>query len=181
MKKTHDTTNSFQIVLNKSDNSLLLQFKKIGSGTIRKKLKTGIQKNSQNGLSWVNSGIPENHVPSDSSAIIFSPNISSTVKTQITQDNFHSPELNQNYPNPFNPNTIITYNLPNDGFISLKLYDILGKEVRILINEYKKCGNYKYILNGRDLSSGIYFYTLRINQSDKNTNYQQTRKMILIK
>jgi M6 family metalloprotease-like protein len=180
-EKAHDTTNSFQIVLDKSNNSISVQFKKIGSETIRKKIKTGIQKDSQIGLSWVNSGIPVTHIPSDSSAIIFVPNILSIVKDETAEEKIAGFKLNQNYPNPFNPNTIISFAIPTDGFVTLKLYDILGKEVRSLINEYKKNGNYRYTFNGNNLSSGIYFYTLKVDPSDKNKNYIQTRKMVLVK
>jgi len=83
--------------------------------------------------------------------------------------------LFQNYPNPFNPNTIIEYSIPNDGFVSLKLYDVLGNEIVTLESMYKKSGNYKVTFNGSHLSSGVYLYTL---------NYEGRRfskKLMLIK
>ena len=86
-------------------------------------------------------------------------------------------ELSQNYPNPFNPSTVINYQLPSPGYVTLKVYDLLGREVATLVNEYKNAGSYNShfsILNS-ELSSGIYFYTIQ------SGNFAQTKKMILIK
>jgi hypothetical protein len=98
--------------------------------------------------------------------------------TSIISDENIAPNLftlNQNYPNPFNPNTTINYQTPTTSFVSLKVYDVLGKEVAILVNEEKSAGNYKIDFDGSELASGIYFYTL---QAD---NFVQNRKMILLK
>jgi hypothetical protein len=84
-------------------------------------------------------------------------------------------DLTQNYPNPFNPTTNITYSLPADGFVSLKIYNTIGAEVATLISEFKKTGTYRFMFDASNLNSGVYFYTLRYN------NYTQSRKMILIK
>ena len=83
--------------------------------------------------------------------------------------------LSQNYPNPFNPVTKIIYELPVSGIVSLKVNDILGKEVLILVNESKQTGKYEYFFNGSDLPSGIYFYSLYINN-----NLIDTKRMLLI-
>jgi hypothetical protein len=84
-------------------------------------------------------------------------------------------QLEQNYPNPFNPVTIIKYQLPNKSLVTLKVFDILGKEVEILVNEEKDAGYYQLSFNASSLSSGIYFYTL---QTGSNI---VTKKMILLK
>jgi len=84
-------------------------------------------------------------------------------------------ELSQNYPNPFNPTTIIRFNLPETGIAKLILYDVLGQEVRILLNENKAAGVYTLQLDASELNSGMYIYKL---ESGSNV---QTRKMILIK
>jgi photosystem II stability/assembly factor-like uncharacterized protein len=68
--------------------------------------------------------------------------------------------LDQNYPNPFNPTTTIRYQIPQTGFVSLKVYDVLGKEVAILVNEEKPTGRYEVEFSGSSLPSGIYFYKL---------------------
>lgn len=84
-------------------------------------------------------------------------------------------ELYQNYPNPFNPNTVISYQLAVNSFVSLTVSDLRGKEVSILVNQKQNSGTYSVNFNGSNFSSGIYFYTLKINE------FSQTRKMILMK
>lgn len=83
--------------------------------------------------------------------------------------------LEQNYPNPFNPATQIKYSIPNDGYVVLKVFDILGREVAILINESKPAGIYEVEFNASNLSSGIYFYSISTNA------FHQVKKMLLIK
>ncbi|MFC2134001.1 T9SS type A sorting domain-containing protein [Bacteroidota bacterium] len=84
-------------------------------------------------------------------------------------------ELFQNYPNPFNPTTNINYSLSKDGYVSLKVYDILGKEVATLVNEDNYAGQHTVSFDGSNLSSGIYIYTLQTNSK------AVTQKMLLIK
>lgn len=83
--------------------------------------------------------------------------------------------LMQNYPNPFNPATTISYSIPTNGFVTLKVYDILGKEVAELVNEAKEAGNYSVTFNASELPSGIYFYTIT------SRNFKATKKLILLK
>ena len=87
------------------------------------------------------------------------------------------PTLSQNYPNPFNPSTTINYQLPTAGYVTLKVYDALGREVATLVNDYQIAGIYnsKFIIQNYGLSSGAYFYQI------KSGNYLQTKKMILAK
>ncbi len=84
-------------------------------------------------------------------------------------------ELAQNYPNPFNPSTVITYSLPENDFVTLKVYDVLGNEVASLVNEQKTAGKHSLEFNASDLGSGVYFYTLKAGV------HVQSRKMILVK
>lgn len=84
-------------------------------------------------------------------------------------------ELFQNYPNPFNPVTNIKYQIPVNGFVSLKIYDIIGREIKTLVNEIKNSGSYNITFDGTEFTSGIYFY--RIQSGD----FMQVKKMILIK
>jgi hypothetical protein len=86
-----------------------------------------------------------------------------------------SVKLSQNYPNPFNPTTKISYSIPKDEFVSLKVYDVLGNEVATLVNNNKNAGNYSVDFNGSNLSSGIYFYKLQAG------NNVSLKKMILMK
>ena len=83
--------------------------------------------------------------------------------------------LLQNYPNPFNPSTIISWQLPASSYVTLKVYDILGREVATLVNEEKTAGNYKVPFDAKNLASGIYFYRLKAG------NYISVKKMILLK
>lgn len=83
--------------------------------------------------------------------------------------------LSQNYPNPFNPETVISYQIPINSKVSLKVFDLLGREVATLVNEVKGAGKYDVTFNGNLFTSGIYFYTIQTE------NFMQTRKMILMK
>lgn len=84
-------------------------------------------------------------------------------------------KLSQNYPNPFNPITRIDFDLPKSGFVSLMVYDILGREVRTIVNEEKTAGTYSVDFNASDLSSGLYYYKIECGA------FTDIKKMILIK
>ncbi len=84
-------------------------------------------------------------------------------------------KLFQNYPNPFNPVTTITFSIPKNGEVELKVYVVLGNEVATLVNEYREAGSYKVEFNGSNLSSGIYFYTLSAG------SFIETKKLAILK
>lgn len=89
--------------------------------------------------------------------------------------------LGANYPNPFNPSTTITYQLPEAGYVNLRVYDLTGKVVNTLVGEYRPAGYHQVVWNGRDsmgasVATGVYFYHIVVGQS-----YTETRKMVLIK
>jgi len=88
-------------------------------------------------------------------------------------------KLSQNYPNPFNPSTLINYSIPDNSTVSIKIYDMTGREVRTLVNSYQAPGSYSVKFDAANLSSGIYFYVLRAN-SGKN-EITKTMRMILTK
>jgi hypothetical protein len=83
--------------------------------------------------------------------------------------------LEQNYPNPFNPNTNIKYQVGNDGFVNLEVFNSLGEVVATLVSEFKQAGTYQMSFNGEILPSGVYIYIL------KSGNFIQSKKMILLK
>lgn len=87
--------------------------------------------------------------------------------------------LYQNYPNPFNPTTVIKYYLPEFANVSVTVYDLSGKEILTLDNGSKNPGNHLVSFNGRDLSSGVYIYTL--NAEGRTTTFSDSKKMILLK
>lgn len=88
--------------------------------------------------------------------------------------------LSQNYPNPFNPSTTIKYELPERSFVKIILYDLLGRDIKTLVNEEKDVGYYEVQFNARNLASGIYFYRIEATNSSAN-NFTQTRKMVLLR
>lgn len=83
--------------------------------------------------------------------------------------------LAQNYPNPFNPNTTLEFTLPENTFVTLKIFDVTGREMNTLINENMKPGSYRYNYNGLSLASGTYFYKLQ------TAGFTETKKMVLVK
>jgi hypothetical protein len=96
------------------------------------------------------------------------------------QDNYGSNsvkefKLKNNYPNPFNPETKIEYELPKDVFVTIKIYDLLGREIKTLVNEYKNTGSYIVSFNGSEFATGIYFYRIQAG------NFVQVKRMVLIK
>jgi hypothetical protein len=97
----------------------------------------------------------------------------STVKPLELPQEF---QLSQNYPNPFNPTTKISYSIPKSGFVTLKIYDLLGKEVQTLVADFKAVGSYSLEIDAGELSSGIYFY--RLQSAD---GFVATQKMLLLR
>jgi len=100
--------------------------------------------------------------------------------SNVVEVNVETPQefrLAQNYPNPFNPSTVISYQLPMDGNVTLKVYDMLGNEIATLVNQFQKAGsyNYQFSINNLQLSSGVYYYRLQ------SGNFIQTKKFILMK
>ncbi|MDP4175537.1 MAG: T9SS type A sorting domain-containing protein, partial [Bacteroidota bacterium] len=128
---------------------------------------------------WVNSIDPSQNLDDVRSQIIDKIlSISSTSTTDVNANSNAAPkdyELAQNYPNPFNPSTSIKYSIPQNSMVSLKVYDILGKEVASLVNEQKSAGSYEVNFNANSLSAGMYIYELKAG------NFTQTKKMMLIK
>ncbi|HUI29672.1 MAG TPA: T9SS type A sorting domain-containing protein [Candidatus Acidoferrales bacterium] len=90
--------------------------------------------------------------------------------------------LFQNYPNPFNPSTTIGYDLPSNSFVSLKIYDVLGREVETLVNERQAAGSHSVTFNASNLPSGVYFYRLQVIDPVRGTgSYTATKKLLLLK
>ena len=83
--------------------------------------------------------------------------------------------LSQNYPNPFNPTTVINYSVPKQSFVTIKVFDILGREVITLVNEEKAAGEYSVNFNAANLGSGIYFHTMKAG------SFTDTKKMVVLK
>lgn len=99
--------------------------------------------------------------------------ITSISKSEHKQPNAFN--LQQNYPNPFNPTTQINYQLAKNSKVSIKIYDVSGREVKTLVNETQAAGNHTSNFNGAGLASGFYFYRIEAG------NFNQTKKMVILK
>ncbi len=98
--------------------------------------------------------------------------------SNVVEVNFGTPStfnLSQNYPNPFNPSTTIEFAIPNAELVTLKVYNALGQEVKTLVNGYLEAGSYKQAFDASELSTGVYYYTLKAGA------FVNTKKMILVK
>ncbi|MBN1407789.1 MAG: T9SS type A sorting domain-containing protein, partial [Calditrichaceae bacterium] len=98
-----------------------------------------------------------------------------SVEDKANSELAHSFALYQNYPNPFNPSTLISYQLPSSDFVTLKVYDVLGKEVKMLVNERQHAGNHSVQFDASSLPNGVYFYKIEAG------TYCDTRKLLLLK
>ncbi|HRN28012.1 MAG TPA: T9SS type A sorting domain-containing protein [Ignavibacteriaceae bacterium] len=98
-----------------------------------------------------------------------------TYKSGLPTNPVVSYELYQNYPNPFNPTTTIRYALPQDGIVTIKIFDILGQQVATLKNEFQKANRYEVKFDSKGLASGVYIYKIQVN------NFIESKKMILLK
>ncbi len=107
------------------------------------------------------------HVIACGPTVVSSPGITNEVPSNYS--------LEQNYPNPFNPSTKINFSILKSGMVELKVYDILGREVAIIVNEYRIAGNHTVDFNASNLASGVYLYTLKAG------DFTNTKKMLLIK
>ena len=98
--------------------------------------------------------------------------ISNVEKTESLPSEY---SLSQNYPNPFNPSTTISFKIPKTDFVSLKIYDALGNEIKTIVNEIKTAGKFSVNFDGSNLPSGVYFYRLT------SGNFSKTKKLLLLK
>jgi photosystem II stability/assembly factor-like uncharacterized protein len=161
------------------------------SSTLYVGTETGVYKSTNSGGTWSssNAGMPS-YVPTDELAIqkdtktmfafthgrgVF---VVSLTPTGVADSPTGTPReytLSQNYPNPFNPQTHLRYSIADARFVSLKVFDILGREVATLVNEMKNPGDYTVEWNASAFASGIYFYTLQVGSS------VETKKMLLVR
>ena len=126
---------------------------------------------SGNGCTDLNAGTAQTNRPNIS---IFFNYIIGVKENNLIPDKY---SLSQNYPNPFNPETVIKYSLQKSSFVTLKIYDVLGREVVTLVNEIKKPGEYliPFSINQYPLASGVYFYKLQTEE------FSDVKRMIIIK
>jgi hypothetical protein len=163
----------------------------IGSNIFAGTTSAGVFMSTNSGVTWssINSGLPGAgfaYVKIVGSYLFAGSGIDqgvwrrplSELLTGVELGNSEAPtgfELKQNYPNPFNPTTVINYSMPKASFISLKIYDILGREVRTLFSGYKNSGNYSEVFDASSLSSGIYYCKMTAGE------FTDTKSMMLLK
>lgn len=117
-----------------------------------------------------------NEYTADMSVILFGPGtLKNENKSNKISTETKSYQIFQNYPNPFNPSTVILYSVKDAGLVSLKVFDILGREVALLVNDIKEAGNHSVEFNASNLPSGVYIYNLQVN------GYTNSKKMLLLK
>jgi hypothetical protein len=157
----------------------------------------GIFLSKNNGTNWteINEGLPDSTTVTSlaiSGAEIFAGTKGNGVWKRSLQEitsvkNVHnsiplSYSLEQNYPNPFNPSTVISYSLPAESFVSLKVYDILGREIQTIVSSIQKPGVHKVSFGGSSLASGIYLYKIEAAPNvGQAGNFVEVKKMLLLK
>ncbi|MCK9211829.1 MAG: T9SS type A sorting domain-containing protein [Ignavibacteriaceae bacterium] len=181
-------TNTFSTDPNATVSSIVIKDSVMFAGTG----SAGIFKSTDNGINWkaINEGIwmnypntprvfvGDDYLLAGGSSGLWRRQLTDFGITDVKEISNVVPEafeLSQNYPNPFNPSTVISWQLAVGSNVTLKVYDVLGKEVATLVNNELQAGTYSVNFNASNLSSGIYFYALRAG------NYAQTKKMILLR
>ena len=138
-----------------------------------------------------NSGLPENNVwslmidsynnkwisgyPNYGIAIFNENGIVNITSVDYNSNSIQDFQLYQNYPNPFNPFTKISYQIPQQGFVTIKIFDVLGREVATLVNEEKPIGKYEVDFSSKGFASGVYIYRMKVNE------FIESKKMILLR
>ena len=182
------------IVLPPNPNSAVKSIVSTETGDIFVGTNAGVFRSEDNGVTWApyNKGMqldPRGQEGTkafavDHNGVVYAGSIpnglfrTTNMFTSVLSETGKIPEsvyLAQNYPNPFNPSTTIEFNIPQQSYVTLKVYDLLGREVVSLVNNELQAGSYKTEFNGTNLSSGIYFYRLKAD------GFIQTKKFILMK
>jgi hypothetical protein len=187
--KSTDKGASWQIIKPGPHNNLMQQISIDSKGKIYAGLyNEGISYSTDNGDTWVLDTSGLKLVPLMSITIDGKDNVYLSTEESVWRSNPDSivsvagnPDipteykLYQNYPNPFNPTTTIRYSVKEAGMVTLTVYDILGKEIKTLVNETKSPGEYTATFDGSSLSSGVYTYTIRAG------TFNASRKLVLVK
>jgi hypothetical protein len=169
-----DTTTTFELILDGSDNSITVQYLDVGVTSLNVDGQVGLQKDATTNWLLVNRfGYPTETMPANNFAIKMTYTGTADVKPVGGVPDQYA--LLQNYPNPFNPSTKITYALPSKEFVVLKVYDVLGREVATLFAGDQAAGVHTVEFDAAKVSGGTYFYQLQAG------NFTEVKKMLLLK
>jgi hypothetical protein len=169
-----DCISDYQVVIDQNDTSITFQYKNIGFSGLERISTIGFEADTNRWFSLCYHGIPEVTRPRNNSAVKFK----LVTPLDVKESDLNIPKeylLEQNYPEPFNSNTVIRYQLPKGGWVTLKVYNMLGEEIVTLVNRYENPGNKTCQWDANNIVSGVYFYRLTVN------DFTQTKKMVLIK
>jgi hypothetical protein len=150
----------------------------LDDGTTTPTNRTSSYRNGVNGLGWYNRADPNYGKPVSYENLLLNASIAvpTAVNKAATQTNVPLRYgLEQNYPNPFNPSTTIKFQIPSKGFVTLKIYDIIGREVTTLVNGFQEAGLHNVKFDASKLPSGVYLYRITTG------TYVETKKLVLIK
>jgi hypothetical protein len=96
-------------------------------------------------------------------------------RVKVSVNPINDYKLYQNYPNPFNPVTVLGYKINKEGLVSLKVYNLVGQVIKVIVNEYQQPGYYEYEFDGNEMTSGVYLYQLQVN------DFISVKRMTLLK
>ncbi|VAX15228.1 hypothetical protein MNBD_IGNAVI01-3165 [hydrothermal vent metagenome] len=172
-KKTIGVLEKIETSKIESEETTSLKFGINTEGIVNKrvKLKLVVKSNAAEKISIANTYTASESLPKENSKLVSYDNT-----LEITDYS-----LSQNYPNPFNPSTVINYQIPEDGFVNLKIYDITGREITTLVNRSQTKGRYQVNFDASNLSSAVYFYRIQsVPSSGSGQGFLKTMKMILL-
>ncbi len=160
----------------KKDNTSKENSKRPNIMQLSKEVREDLMQRAENNLRALRTMNIERKIKKHKEDILLIAGITATTEKKIETTSLPlSYSLSQNYPNPFNPVTKINYELPGDGKVKLMIYDVLGREIKTLVNEVKQAGKYTVEFNGSNFASGVYFYRI---ESGKFTD---VKRMVLVK
>ena len=168
-----DTSNTFQLILNKEKNDITVNYLKFGIESTRQTIQVGMQKDMTRGLGWLISGDYPDRIPANESSVKFAPAAPTHVETPMQLPRGFA--LEQNFPNPFNPSTTISFVLPSKLLVNVKIYDVMGRVMAALVSEELPAGIHSRQWNASAFPGGVYFYRMQAGP------FNETKRLVLIR
>jgi hypothetical protein len=175
-----DCTSSFELILDNTDSSITFLYKSVGWSNLAKYATIGFEHDTTNWFKLYGRDFPEQFIPKNGQAIKFKRKTTVGVKEEKKLPREFA--LNQNYPNPFNPTTMINYQLPVSGFVTIKVYNLLGVDMATLVDRIESAGYKSVTFDASNLPSGVYYYKISANASaGLGQSFVDVKKMILLR